>query len=102
MPFRASVGIFNPEFKSTDNESRPVTPDAVFEAALRVIENKNCELVRTPVGIYIVSYSELGPFQEKVSDEWMPVYVAKMQKWRSGGIKLSELKEFQNAQPKET
>lgn len=96
MPTNASIGIFNQEIKPPDNNTKPLVPKEVFEAAIRVAENKSCELVRTNTGIYIVDYSEFGPFQSKVNDDWMPVYIAKPEKWRSGGIKLSELENFKD------
>lgn len=89
----ASIAIFQ---KSTEpeTESRPLVPQEVWEAIQRVLKNKSCELVKTNQGMYIVNYSESGPFNQN-REEWIPVYVARMIQWSSGGITQEEWKEFQ-------
>ena len=89
---RASISIFPNKIEYTDSRSRPDTPPEVFEAALRVAISKTCELVRTGEGMYIIDYSETGPTNRREGWEgWLPVYVAKIQRWSSGGVKQEEM-----------
>lgn len=100
MSFPASVAIFanNSEIEAkTEVVVKPMVPDEVFEAALRVIQNKNCEIVKSRNGFYVVNYSEHGPFQTPIGSDWMPVYVARLHQWTSGGIKQDEMETFQSA-----
>lgn len=90
MNHKASIAIFK-NSTETDDLSQPRVPDDVFEAAKRVIENKGCEVIKARDGLYVVKYSETGPFPRKVNDEWLPVYVAKIHAWASGGIKATEM-----------
>ena len=93
--YRASIAIFKGEFEYPTSESCPVVPKSLFEAIQRVIKNKGCEFLKSRDGIYIVRYSETGPYQEQMNgDEWMPVYVAKVFHWASGGVKKTEMKEY--------
>jgi hypothetical protein len=95
---RASIAIFGQKEVdySSEHESRPIVPDEVFEAAQRVIENKNMELVKTRSGMYIVVYSQNGPFQHgELVNEWLPVYIARIKKWDSGGITRDEMASFE-------
>ena len=92
---RASISIFPKKIKYTDERTQPETPSEVFEAVQRVIINKNCELVRSNQGLYVVSYSETGPSKTLAGwENWLPVYVAKIEQWSSGGIQKSEMEEF--------
>ena len=93
--YRASIAIFrnDPEFGYED-ASRPIVPDSIFEVAQRVIESKGCEFIKSHNGVFIVRYAEHGPYQSHVSDEWLPVYIARVEKWSSGGIKRSEFENF--------
>ena len=95
---RASIAIFQKKIDYPKREVKPEVPNEVFEAAKRVIENKSCELVKTSSGIYVISYSETGPWNAETSkltlQNWLPVYIARMEKWSSGGITQSEMKEF--------
>jgi hypothetical protein len=93
---KASISIFQKAIE-TEFCSQPEVPDAVFEAAKRVIENKNCELVKTSNGLYVVTYSENGPWTTTSDDEWLPVYVAKMTKWTSGGITKNEMNQYESS-----
>lgn len=101
---KASIAIFQKKIDYPKREVKPEVPDDVFEAALRVIENKSCELVKTNGGIYIVSFSETGPWQLETSkliqQNWLPVYIARMEKWSSGGILESELQQFNESKIK--
>ncbi len=92
---RASVAIFRKSFDEIEQSSNPTVPNELFDAAKRVIETHGCELIKTRKGMYIVSYSESGPFQKKISNEWLPVYIAHVYSWSSGGIKKTEMKEFE-------
>lgn len=98
--YRASIAIFKnaPDFEY-EEVSRPVVSQVVFEAAQRVIVSKSCEFLKTKDGVYIVRYAEHGPYQAHVSDEWLPVYVARIEKWSSGGIKRSEMEAFEHQTP---
>lgn len=96
MPYPASIGIFQ---NHTDDEGRPnvpkpMVPDEVFAAAKRVLESKGCEYIRSGTGMYVVKYSEFGPFQTKTGSDWHPVYIAKLQTWISGGIRLEEMRSY--------
>ena len=93
--YPASIAIMGPkkmEIISSPNETHPLVPIEIFNAARRIIENKEgCELVKTQGCMYVIKYSESGPFKEKISDEWLPVYVARIEQWSSGGIKKDEM-----------
>jgi len=93
---RASIAIFPKKVEYSDTRPKPETPPEVFEAAQKIIENKaGCELVRCKSGLYVVSYSETGPSNDPTGwDGWLPVYVAKVVQWASGGIKQKEIDEF--------
>lgn len=93
---RASISIFSKKVEYTDNRSIPETPPEVFEAAQRIAEaQKGCEIVRSKTGLYVVAYSETGPSNQKAGwEDWLPVYVAKVSEWSSGGIRQNELKEY--------
>lgn len=93
---RASISIFPQKVEYSDHRPRPETPPEVFEAAQRVIEKKDgCELVRSKSGLYVVTYSETGPTNDPAGwDGWLPVYVAKVVQWSSGGIRQTEMDKF--------
>ncbi len=93
---RASIAIFPKKVDYSDKRPCPETPPEIFEAVQRVIENKSgCELVRSKSGLYIVAYSETGPGNDSAGwDGWLPVYVAKIVQWASGGIRQKEMNEF--------
>lgn len=94
MNHKASIGMFQRKLDYSE-ETQPTVPDELFLAAERVVKEKGCEIVKTPIGIYVVNYSETGPFQEgDVADEFLPVWVARLQTWSSGGIKNSEMEAF--------
>lgn len=94
---KASISIFHSEHNYESDVSSPQIPDDIFIAAKRVIANKSCEFVKSIDGVYIVNYSENGPWNTNMlQDEWLPVYIARIEKWSSGGIKVSELQEFNN------
>jgi hypothetical protein len=91
MSHKASISIFRKSIKTDSKVATPIVPDEVFKAAQRVIESKGVELVKSTDGVYLLQYSETGPFKEKISDDWLPVFVMKLQEWSSGGIKKEEL-----------
>ena len=93
MELRSSIGIFQRAVEG-DDTTRPITPQSVFEAAEQVIQTKQTTIVRNKDGVYVISYSATGPFNDKVSEEWLPVQVMKLKQWSSGGIKASELQQF--------
>lgn len=93
---RASISIFPKKVEYSDDRSRPETPSEVFEAVQRIIrDKKGCELVRCKSGLYVVTYSETGPGTDPIGwDGWLPIYVAKVVQWSSGGIRQKEMDEF--------
>lgn len=93
---RASIAIFPKKIEYSDERPRPEIPPKVFEVVQTIIRNKNgCELVRTKSGLYIIAYSETGPGNDPAGWEgWLPVYVAKISQWASGGIRQEEMNEF--------
>lgn len=101
MPSKASIAIFQKSHTYEEKVSKPVVPDAVFKAAKRVMKSKKHELVEVDGGFYIVKYSPNGPFQRPMGDSWLPVYVARIDSWSSGGVKKEEFdlwSEQQNAE----
>jgi len=95
---RASIAIFPRKLEYSDNRTKPEVPSEVFKAAQRIAENrKGCELVRSKNGLYIVVYSENGPSKRPEGWEaWLPIYIAKISTWASGGIQDEELQAFLN------
>jgi len=98
MENTASIAIFKSEFdyKTVSKSTAPIVPKEIFEITQRVIENKSCEIYRGTHGVYIIAYSESGPFPDSAhtSDKWLPVYIARMEKWSSGGVKKEEYERF--------
>jgi hypothetical protein len=92
MP-KASVAIFRKSVEYPKDLS-PEVPAAVFDAAKRVIASKGLETLRLREGFYLIQYSETGPFKESLSDEWLPVYIARISEWSSGGIKTEEMEAY--------
>lgn len=101
MELRSSIGIFQRAAEAEDN-TRPITPPAVFEAAKQVARTKETLVVRNKDGVYVISYSEHGPFNEKVSEEWLPVQIMRLKQWSSGGIKTTEMAKYDEAKQNET
>jgi len=101
MPTRASIAIFKNSVDYDEDIAQPFVPASIFEAAKRVTESKGCELVKSRDGMYIVKYSETGPFPQKMRNEtWLPVYIARVQQWSSGGIKKEEFQNFTESEIK--
>ena len=94
MP-NASVNIFHKEIKQEENAILNL-PKEVFETAKEVIQTKSQKILKTKDGFFIISYSENGPFTEKISKDWLPVQIICVKKWSSGGIKTSEMKDFED------
>lgn len=98
---RASVAIFPNKLDYSDNRTRPLTPPEVFEAASRVAQNKGCELIRSSTGLYVVQYSKSGPGKTAEGwNGWLPVYIARIETWCSGGIQELEMQEFIDSKEK--
>jgi hypothetical protein len=94
---RASVAIFRTSDGSQKRETTtPEVPDEIFLAAKRVIESKGSEIIKSHDGFYIVKYSERGPFIENVPG-WLPVYIAKVHEWSSGGIRQTEWQHYEDS-----
>lgn len=93
---RASISIFPKKIEYIDDRAKPEVPDEVFEAALSLIEKKSgCELIRCQTGVYIVQYSETGPSTRKEGwEDWLPVYIAQIKEFSSGGIRTSEMEDY--------
>ena len=94
MEHKASIAIFHKSINYTDDTTQPHTPDTVFEAAQRVIESKGSEMIKSRDGMYFVQYSETGPFNAKIDDKWLPVFIMRLREWQSGGITENEMKKF--------
>jgi len=93
---RASIAIFPKKVEYSDDRPCPETPPEVFEAVQRIVKNESgCELIRCKSGLYVVTYSKSGPGNDPVGWEgWLPIYVAKVAQWSSGGIRQKEMNEF--------
>lgn len=92
---QASICMFQKKMEYPTDVSRPQVPQEVFEAVARISQNEQgCELVRVKDGVYVIQYSETGPFREHFSDDWMPVYVMKVREWHSGGVTRDEFSNF--------
>ncbi len=95
MEHRSSIAIYQ-RASETEDSTQPITPDEVFEAAKDVAETKETKVVRNRTGVFVVTYSETGPFNEKqLAKDWLPVQVYVMKQWASGGIKRSELEAYE-------
>jgi len=99
MSTKASIAIMHGHLKedTKNKDTTPITPDEIFEAAGRVSNSQNTEIIKTKTGTYIIEYSVSGPFQEKQGDEWLPVHISKLITWSSGGIKKSEMETHQQS-----
>lgn len=94
MDNRASIAIFQ-QSTETEDQTKPITPDEVFLAAKEVQETKGIKIVRNRMGVFVVSYSETGPFSEKeFAADWIPVQILVLKQWASGGIKKTEMEDF--------
>jgi hypothetical protein len=93
---KASISIFKKAFDYDDSEASPLVSSDVLEAVQRVIKTKGIEIIRRIDGFFVIQYSENGPFREPISDEWLPVYIARIKEWTSGGVKKSEMEAYQS------
>lgn len=94
---KASIAMFQKKMEYPTDVSCPYVPQEVFEAVARISYNKRgCELVRGRDGVYVIQYSETGPFRDHFSDDWMPVYVMKVREWHSGGVTKEEFEEYKH------
>lgn len=97
MEFKSSIAIFQ-QATEVDGGTQPLTPSEVFEAAKEVIETKGTKIVRNRRGVFIVTYSETGPFNEPhLSSDWLPVQVYVLKQWASGGIRQEEMETYNEA-----
>ena len=83
----ASIGIFRKTNEDKKHLACPHVPSEVFETTKEVIKEKSSKILRTSEGIYLIEYSATGPFQVRISDEWLPVHITKLLEYTSGGIK---------------
>ena len=86
--------MFRRKVDYSDDDTKPIVPDEVFEAVQRVIRDKSCELIRRMDGIYVVDYSPNGPWTEQITSDWLPVFVMRVKQSASGGIKEEELESY--------
>jgi hypothetical protein len=94
MPKRASIAIYQRSVE-TANETQPIVPDEVFLAVQDVCKNKITKVVRCRTGVFVILYSDTGPFIEDVPhEEWLPVQVFCLKQWASGGVKTCEMQDF--------
>jgi len=93
---RGSVSIFSKKVENFDKRPRPEIPPDVFKVAQKIIKKKGGgEIVKNKSGLYVIMYSETGPTNNPAGWEgWLPVYVAKIVQWTSGGIRQEEMSEF--------
>jgi hypothetical protein len=95
MEYRASIGIYQ-QASETESETRPITPPEVFEAAKVVANTKETKIIRNRMGVFVVTYSETGPFNEPhLSQDWLPVQVYILKQWASGGIRRHEMNDYE-------
>lgn len=92
---KASIAIFKKEVQYPDTSSSLVS-DEFFEAIQEVIRVKGLKILKTKDSFYIIKYRETGPFAEKFNDDWLPVYVARIERWSSGGVTKTEFKEWES------
>jgi hypothetical protein len=94
MEQRASIAIYQRAVE-TEDETCPITPDEVFEAAKEVSLTRGTKIVRNRTGVFVITYSETGPFTDRrLAQDWLPVQVYMMKQWASGGIKESEMRVY--------
>lgn len=94
MKNRASIAMFQ-KSTETEDETQPITPSEVFEAAKEVEKTKQTKVVRNSRGVFVITYSESGPFNEPhLASEWMPIQVYVLKQWSSGGIRLQEMEAY--------
>lgn len=90
---QASISIFKRSTLTNQHISRPFVPDELFQIAELVVSDKQTRIITALDAVYVIQYSETGPFKNK-EDNWMPVFVYKLEQWSSGGITLGELNEY--------
>lgn len=90
---KASIGIYQRNIEQ-DHISCPLVPDQLFEAVKRVCETKQTEILRLSDGVFILTYSENGPFSDVKMKDWLPVQIMRLKQWSSGGVKVSEMQDF--------
>lgn len=93
---KASIGIFEKNLDYGPTVSCPNVSDDVFKAVEEVLETKGEKIVKANDGFYMVKYSESGPFNDILIDDFLPVYVARISKWSSGGVRKKEMEEWKN------
>lgn len=97
MELKSSIAIFQ-QSAETNDDTQPMTPAEVFAAAEDVAKSKGTRVVRNRQGIFVVTYSETGPFNEPhLASEWLPVQVYVLKQWASGGIRQQEMEAYYEA-----
>jgi len=91
----ASISIFQQSAEESNIQTTPQVPSEVFEAAKTVVKTQQDQIIRHHTGIYIIQYSENGPFRSHIPG-WLPVHITKVLKWTSGGIKDEEFQQYLN------
>lgn len=89
----SSINIF--QNSVPDGAESNISPPELFEAAQRVTKTKRDEILRHRTGIYLIQYSENGPFQSHIPG-WLPIHVTRVLKWTSGGIREEEFQQYLN------
>lgn len=91
---KASICLFRKSSPPSKHVCQPYVPNEVFEAAAKVARTQETEVVRKTDAIYVVVYSETGPWKEgailSTEDKWLPVCVYKIDQWSCGGITEKE------------
>lgn len=92
----ASIGIFRKDLQIKKPKSKLDVPIEVFQAARRVMDSEQEEIVHTQIGIFLITYAPFGPFKQpiKTEDQWLPVHITRFEKWSSGGIRNSEMSQY--------
>lgn len=95
---KAHIGIFQNKLEPV-KETRPECPEEVWVAAKNVLETKQTQMVRCKSGLYVISYSDNGPFNKdvqknKLNPKWLPLYIIRVIQWTSGGIQEQDAIEY--------
>ena len=93
MKTKASVAIFQNSIPIKNDTRTPLIGQDIFEVVLRVVENKSTELIQNNDGLFVIAYSENGPFTIKMKN-WLPVRIIMIHQYSSGGIQKSEMDTF--------
>lgn len=91
MSFVAHTGMFHKKTE-VENQVTEELDNNFANIIKKVILEKTTVLHKTPQNVYVISYSENGPFQNNsyIQNEWLPIHIYKMKEWHSGGIRTDE------------